>query len=102
MWSVVAEQWKVPPWCFPEMNLLQKNAYRADQREQEAGAHTGSNVSDWQDETCGHTLLVCLVRERQVSLRHANWQIAETLQGAKETELYWILHKGSLHPIMQT
>lgn len=55
-------------------------AYRANQWEQKASAHTGSDVSDWQDEPCGHTLLVCLVRERQVSLCHANWQIAKTLR----------------------
>lgn len=62
-------------------------AYRADQREQKARAHTGSDVSDWQDEPCGHTLPVCLVRERQVSLRHADWQIAKTLRGEKVLDL---------------
>lgn len=61
-------------------------AYRANQWVQEARAHTGSDVSDWQDEPCGHALLVCLMRERKVSLRHADWQIAETLRGEEGTK----------------
>lgn len=79
-------------------------AYRANQREQEARAHAGSDVSDWQDEARGHALLVCLVRERQVSLCHADWQIAETLRGEEGTKrMCWIFlpnaYSSSLYPI---
>lgn len=64
----------------------QMNTYRANQWKQEARAHAGSDVSDGQDEPCWHALLVCFVRERQVSLRHADWQIAETLRGRERTK----------------
>lgn len=59
-------------------------AYRADQWEQKTRAHAGSDVSDWHDEPRGHALLVCLVRERQVSLRHADRQITKTLRGQRK------------------
>lgn len=62
------------------------NTCRANQWEQEARAHAGADVSDWQDESCGHALLVCFVRERQVSLCHADWKIAETLRGKEGTK----------------
>lgn len=79
---------------LPDVNV-QKNSreerhcvltHRADQWEQKARAHAGSDVSDWQDVPCGHALPVCLVRQRQVSLRHADWQIAETLRGEEGTK----------------
>lgn len=57
--------------------------YRANQWEQEARAHARTNVSDWQDESCGHALLVRFVRERQMSLRHADRKTAETLRGKR-------------------
>lgn len=60
--------------------------YRANQWEQKASTNTGSDVTDWQDEPCGHALLVGLMRERQVSLCHAHWQIAETLREEARTK----------------
>ena len=67
-------------------NLI--GAYRANQGKQKASAHTGSDVSDWHDETGGNTLLVCLMRERQVRLCHADWKIAKTLRGKTKDDLF--------------
>lgn len=57
--------------------------HRANEREEETRANTCSNVSNWHNETCGHPLLVCLVGERQVSLRHADWEFAKPLTEKK-------------------
>lgn len=62
------------------------NAHRANQREEEAGAHAGPDVSDGQDEACGHALLVCFVRERQVRLCHADGQTAKTLRAHEHNQ----------------
>lgn len=62
--------------------------YCANQWVQKTSTHTGSDVSDWQDEPSRHTLLVCLMRERQVSFRHADWEIAETLMVEEVYEMY--------------
>lgn len=56
-----------------------KKAYRANQWVEETRAHAGSNVPDWHDESCGHTLLVGLVRKGQVRLGHTDRKIAEAL-----------------------
>lgn len=55
--------------------------HSANQWEEETGSCAGSDVSDWQDKTCGHTLPVCFMRERQVSLGHADRKVPKTLRG---------------------
>ena len=75
-WLVGAE-WCVTPYGLPDTNFLHntfvqnkkrlkknQNTHRANQREEEARANAGSDVSDGQDKTCGHALLVGFVRER--------------------------------------
>ena len=53
--------------------------YRANQREEEARPHTGTDVSDWQDETCWYAFLVGLVREGEVRLGHADGEVTKAL-----------------------
>lgn len=60
--------------------------HSANQWEEESSSCAGTDVSDWQDKTCGHALLVCFVRERQVSLGHADRKVPKTLRGTERKE----------------
>lgn len=55
-------------------------SYRANQWEEKACADARSDVSNGQDETCRHALLLGLVREGQVCLSHANGKISKALK----------------------
>ena len=54
--------------------------YRSNQWEEEAGAHASFDVPHWNHKACGHALPVRLVRQGQVGLRHADWQVAKALK----------------------
>lgn len=65
---------------------LKAFTHSANQWEEESSSCAGTDVSDWQDKTFGHALLVCFMREREVSLGHADRKLPKTLRGTEREE----------------
>lgn len=69
-----------------EKNKAKAFTHSSNQWEEESSSCAGTDVSDWQDKTCGHALLVCFMRERQVSLGHADRKVPKTLRRKEREE----------------
>lgn len=57
--------------------------HRSHQRVDEPSAYAGPDITDGQNEISGHAFLVRLVRQRKVSLCHADGQISKSLEERK-------------------
>lgn len=57
--------------------------HRSDQRVDEPSAYAGPDITDGQNEISGYAFLVRLVRQRKVSLCHADGQISKPLEERK-------------------
>lgn len=67
-----------------EHQSLWEFTHGANQWVEETGSCAGADVSDWQDKTCRHTLPVRFMRQRQVSLGHADGKVPKTLKGGRQ------------------
>lgn len=74
-------------WDTPQGRLLSRiPTYRSYQRVQKPGTDTGTDVANGQDEACGDTFSLWVVRQGQVCFGHADRQIPKALGGKGDGE----------------